>query len=294
MEITVFTPTYNRADYILPLYESLTKQTYKDFEWIVVDDGSTDNTEMLFSDILSRNNNFPIKYVKTENGGKHRAINKGIQLAQGKLFFIVDSDDTLPCYSLEKIVGYEQTIPDTIKNEFAGVAGLKGADSTLPIGETFVGEYLDITYNEAPQYGICGDKSEVYYTEVMKKYPFPEFDGEKFIMESVVWNKIGGDDLKLRYFNEVVYFCEYLEGGLTSQGKKKFESTPKGYGLFISQLIEYGKLKKLKKWNTVLEYYYLFNGKIPFSEIAENLKMNPVILFFRINGMRLFYKLYNR
>lgn len=294
MEITVFTPTYNRADYILPLYESLTKQTYKDFEWVVVDDGSTDSTELLFSDILSRNNAFPIKYVKTENGGKHRAINKGIKLAQGRLFFIVDSDDTLPCYSLEKIIGYEQTIPDTGKNEFAGVAGLKGANSTLPIGETFVGEYIDITYPEASKHGIRGDKSEVYYTEVMKKYPFPEFDGEKFIMESVVWNKIGGDGFKLRYFNEIVYFCEYLEGGLTSQGKKKFESTPKGYGLFVSQLIEYGKLRKLKKWNTVLEYYYLFKDKIPFSEIAENLNMNPIRLFFRINGMRLFYKLYNR
>ena len=93
--ITVFTPTYNRA-YSLPrLYESLQKQTFKDFEWLIVDDGSTDNTVDMVTG-WSKEGKLTIRYIQMTNGGKHRAINKGVALAKGKLFFIVDSDDWLP------------------------------------------------------------------------------------------------------------------------------------------------------------------------------------------------------
>lgn len=294
MKITVFTPTYNRAHTILKLYESLKKQTYKNFEWVVIDDGSNDNTSDTFSYILSQENFFPIIYKKIENGGKHRAVNQGVKLAKGHLFFIVDSDDSLPEDSLETIVKYENSIPESEKNKFCGVSGLKGCSSDNFVGSTFNGDYLDITYLETRNHGIYGDKSEVYYTDVIKRFPFPEFDGEKFIMESVSWNEMGAAGLKLRYFNKVVYFCEYLEDGLTFQGNKKFESTPKGYGLYLYQSIKYGKLTKLKKWQTILDYYYLFNKKLSFFDISKNLKMNPVKLFFRITGLRLFYKIYNR
>lgn len=294
MEITVFTPTYNRAYTIRDLYESLKKQTFKNFEWIVIDDGSTDNTADVFSEILSEENFFTITYKKVENGGKHRAVNKGVQLAKGRLFFIVDSDDCLPYTALETLIKYESSIPESEKNQFSGIAGLKGYASDDFVGKTFNGDYIDITYLETASHGIYGDKAEVYYTDIIKRYPFPEFEGEKFIMESVVWNEIAATGLKLRYFNKVIYFCEYLEDGLTKQGLKKFENTPKGYGLFLYQSIKYGKLKKLKKWQTILDYYYMFSKKISFFEIAKNLKMNPFKLYFRIMGMRLFYKTYNR
>lgn len=294
LEITVFTPTYNRAYLIRNLYESLKLQTFKDFEWVVIDDGSTDNTENLFSDFSAEDNFFPIIYKKTVNGGKHRAINQGVKMASGRLFFIVDSDDFLPADALETIIKYENSIPQSDKGEFAGVAGLKGNYDKSFSGKTFDGEYLDITYLDTHRHGIFGDKAEVYYTDIMKKFPFPEFEGEKFIMESVVWNEIAASGLKLRYFNKVVYCYEYLEDGLTNLGTKKFETTPKGYGLYLSQLIKYGKLKKLKKWQTLLDYYNMFHGKIPFFEISKNLKMNSVKLYFRLLGMRLFYKIYNR
>lgn len=294
MEITVFTPTYNRAYIIKKLYESLKRQTFRDFEWIVIDDGSADNTEELFSEFLAEDNFFPITYKKVKNGGKHRAINQGVEIASGRLFFIVDSDDSLPDDSLENIVKYESSIPNARKSEFAGVAGLKGSADNKFVGGTFSGDYLDITYLDTKSNGIYGDKAEVYYTDVMRNYPFPEFEGENFIMESVVWNEIGAAGLKLRYFNKGIYYCEYLEDGLTNQGTKKFETTPKGYGLFLFQSIKYGKLKKLKKWQTLLDYYNMFSKKIPFYEISKNLKMNPVKLYFRLLGMRLFYKIYNR
>lgn len=294
MEITVFTPTYNRAYIIRNLYESLKNQTFRNFEWIVVDDGSTDNTSDIFSEILSDENFFPITYKKVGNGGKHRAINQGVQLAKGRLFFIVDSDDSLPSDSLETIIKYEESIPKPDKIKFSGVSGLRGTDKNNLIGKTFEGDFIDITHLERDSHSIQGDKAEVYYTEIIKKFPFPEYDGEKFIMESVVWNEIGATGLKLRYFNEVIYFCEYLEDGLTKQGIKKFESTPKGYGLYLYQSIKYGKLKKMRKWQTILDYYYMFRKKISFFEIAKNLRMNPIKLYLRIIGMRIFYKLYNR
>ncbi len=294
MEITVFTPTYNRGYIIKELFDSLKNQTFKDFEWIVTDDGSTDNTQEVFSEIQSQESFFPIKYFRTENGGKHRAINYGLKHASGRLFFIVDSDDTLPENALETVIRYEKSIPESQKHSFAGVSGLRGTDINKYIGSTFDGDFIDITYLETSFHGIYGDKAEVYYTNVIKKYPFPEFEGEKFITESVVWNEIGAAGLKIRYFNEIIYYCDYLDDGLTAQGLKKFENTPKGYGLFIYQSIKYGKIRKLKKWQTILDYYYLFRKKISFLEIAKNLKMNPIVLYWRIMGMRLFYKIYNR
>lgn len=294
MEITVFTPTYNRGYIIRNLYESLKNQTFKDFEWVVVDDGSTDDTEALFSELLNENHTFPIVYKKVANGGKHRAINEGVRIASGRLFFIVDSDDALTKDSLELVMKYEESIPQEVKKEFAGVSGLRGYTNDKIIGTTFDGEVLDVTYIEAHKHNICGDKAEVYYTDILRKYPYPEFYGEKHVAPSVVWNEIGASGLKLRYFNKTIYFCEYLEDGLTNQGMKKFEATPKGYGLYLHQSIKYGKLKKLRKWQTLLEYYNMFHGKISFFEIARNLKMNPIKLYFRLLGLRLFYKIYNR
>lgn len=292
--ITVFTPTYNRAYTLERLYRSLQSQTVQEFEWIVIDDGSTDNTEELIANFKKENNMFSIRYEKVENGGKHRAINRGVELAKGELFYIVDSDDLLPSESLEMLLEISNSIEIDEKENFAGVCGQKGNLNQTEIGSTFTGDVIDITYLETRENGISGDKAEVYYTEILKKFPFPEFDDEKFIPESVVWNRIGETGLKLRYFNKIIYCCEYLDDGLTKQGIEKLKNIPKGYGLYLSQSIRYGKLRKLKKWETILEYYNMFCEKYSIWELSKNLDMNPVKLYFRILGMRLFYKLYNR
>ena len=135
MRITVFTPTYNRGYIIENLYHSLQQQTFKNFEWIVVDDGSTDNTEEKIRCFQKENNFFPIRYLKTENGGKHRAINKGVSLANGSLFFIVDSDDYLTKTALEKIDIMEGTIPKDLKVNFAGVCGQRGYTENREMGD---------------------------------------------------------------------------------------------------------------------------------------------------------------
>lgn len=293
MRITVFTPTYNRGYVIKNLYESLKRQSFSDFEWIVVDDGSDDNTEIIFSQIMAENR-IPVNYIKVVNGGKHRAINIGVQAAKGDLFFIVDSDDYLTDNALEKVIEIEQTIPANQRNKFAGICGLRGYSEKDAIGKTFEGDILDITTLERVQHGISGDKAEVFYTEILKNYPFPEFDGENFLTECVVWDRIAFAGFQLRFFNKIIYICEYLPDGLTAHSKELFLNNPKGYGLYLAQCAQVGKLFGVEKWKSYNRYYNQYGKKLKFSEIAQNLHISRVELYTRIFGLKLFYKIYDR
>ena len=161
--ITVFTPCYNRAHTIERLYHSLVLQTNKNFEWIIVDDGSTDNTEQIVNVFIKESNDFPICYFKKDNGGKHTAINFGVQKANGEAFFIVDSDDWLPKNAIDRIIYYFDQIKN--KKDFAGICGNKMLPTKEIIGKTFDGEVLDITALERKKFYIIGDKAEVYKTE---------------------------------------------------------------------------------------------------------------------------------
>lgn len=292
MKITVFTPTYNRGYIIENLYRSLQRQSFKDFEWVVIDDGSTDDTEEKFKEFLKDDNFFSIVYRKTENGGKHRAINKGVALAKGQLFFIVDSDDYLTDDSLEKIVEIEKSIPEETKKDFAGVCGLKGFSETELVGKTFDGETLDITTLERTQYGITGDKSEVFYTEILKKYPFPEFEGEKYVTPCVVWDKIAFDGYKLRFFNEINYICEYLPDGLTNRFWDLLNRNPQGYSVYLYQCGAYGKIQGLEKWNAFADFFYKHRKFFSFSKICKMLHVNSALFALRLVGLRIIYKLY--
>ena len=211
--VTVFTPTYNRA-YVLPkLYESLCKQTCKDFEWVVVDDGSKDATKQLF-DTWIPNSDFKITYIQQPNGGKHRAINNGVAHAVGELFFIVDSDDQLPETSIERILYHYEGIKENPR--FGGLSGLDAYFTGETVGNTPNFGILDCSiYDVQYKYKLKGDMAEVFLTKVMKEFPFPEIPGERFCPEDLVWHRIA---LKydLRYFSEPIYLCEYLPDGLTA------------------------------------------------------------------------------
>ena len=223
--ITIFTPTFNRSQLIDKLYQSLLTQTQKNIEWLVVDDGSTDNTEKYFFALLSKQQPFPIRYLKQENGGKHRAINRGIKNANGELFFIVDSDDTLLPNAVEKINQWITTLDASHK--WSGVAGLRGFTNNKVIGQQPSSDFIDAKNTERRKYNLLGDKAEVYFTDVLKKYPFPEIPGENFISEEIVWNAIARDGYYLRWFNEIIYICDYLDGGLTKDNTKD-KNNPQG------------------------------------------------------------------
>lgn len=207
--ITIFTPTFNRARRLSKLYESLKKQAFNDFEWLIVDDGSIDGTRDLVEGWVTEGH-LDIRYYYQENGGKHRAINKGAQLAKGEWFFIVDSDDTLPEDSLKITSKWIDTVRDD--ETFVGVCGVK-RDITGQAHSEFRFEVMDLTPFEIGEI-TREDKAEVVKTQILRNYPFPDIKGEKFCAEGLVWNQIGRR-YKLRYFNEVIYNYEYLNDGLT-------------------------------------------------------------------------------
>lgn len=268
MLITVFTPTYNRAYIIGNLYQSLCNQNFNDFEWLVVDDGSSDNTEQVI-DAFSQEHKINIRYIKQLNGGKHRAINKGVREANGELFFIVDSDDHLATNALQLVAKHYASIKDT--PGYVGVSGVRAYPDGLRIGGdldfvTLDCNCLDLRY----KYCIIGDMAEIYRTEVLKDYPFPEIEGEKFCTEALVWNRIA-QNYKLRYFNEKIYMCEYLADGLTRGFRKLNINNPKG------MMIYYGELAKMQvplrhRVESIINYWrYSFFTDYRFSEKISNI-----------------------
>lgn len=276
MTITVFTPTYNRKHIIGKLYQSLLRQTEKDFEWLVVDDGSTDETNKWFEEICNRENPFPIRYIYQENGGKHRAINRGVQEAQGELFFIVDSDDFLTDDAIEKMLGWANQVRGLEK--CAGVSGTSGYNALARIGEYFddKAEYIDATNLEREKYRLLGDKTEAYYTEILKRYPFPEFEGETFLTEEVVWNKIAQDGYFLRWYPDIIYIVEYLPGGLTQSGNEKNKKNPQGILYWSKQLLQIHKRGFKKRTLAINRYYQCVKDKKSIEEIAEELGVSVI------------------
>jgi glycosyltransferase involved in cell wall biosynthesis len=214
MLISVFTPTYNRASLLRKLYESLCVQSFTDFEWLIVDDGSADNTEEIVNGFIAENK-IDIKYIKQQNGGKHRAINHGVREAKGELFFIVDSDDSIPSDSLSLISKYYLQIKDD--KLFGGVCGFMAHHDGTVIGHGCNFDVLDVnSLDMRYKYHVTGDMAEVFRTSVLREFPFPEIDGERFCPEALLWNRIA-QKYKLRCFSKVIYYRDYLGGGLTSK-----------------------------------------------------------------------------
>ena len=282
MKITVFTPTYNRGYIIENLYKSLQRQTFTDFEWLVVDDGSKDNTEELFDRWKKEDNNFKIRYYKKENGGKHRAINYALDKAKGELFFNVDSDDYLTNDALEKINKWENELDKSKK--FAGIVANLGSDEHKTINNFFKEEYLDLSLLE--RYSYCeenkrvldGEKPFIFYTEVHRKYKYPEFEGEKFMTEAVTWNRMANDGYIVRYFNDIVCIYEYLEDGLTKAGNKLFLENPKGYGLWLKEKAIFEK----KSYFEMIKLYYSY-----YCELYKLYSINKIAEYIGISKFKL-------
>lgn len=275
--ITVFTATYNRAYILTNLYESLKKQTYTNFEWLIINDGSTDNTDSLVQSFISNENKFNIRYIKHTGLGKHVAMNKAIKIAKGELFMSVDSDDFLREDALEMIDKYEKSITD--KNEFAGVSGLRCDLNGKVIGDEWQHNsmFIDATNFERQKYRLLGDKAEAYYTRVLKKYSLPQFEGERFMAE-IIWNQIANDGYKLRWFNEKIYIGEYLEDGLTSNIIKNNLNNFNGYTYCTREELKFKQISLLNKLKKLIVYCKLsrIKGKT-YKDVAKNLNLNKVI-----------------
>jgi glycosyltransferase involved in cell wall biosynthesis len=202
-KFTVFTPTYNRAHTLSRLHASLLEQTFKDFEWLIIDDGSTDNTRSFIKD-LSLKSPISIRYFSQKNQHKKSAINYGVREANGELFLIIDSDDELLADSLQIFNRIWSSIPESRREFFSGATGLCINVEHKLIGERFVSDPLDSDALELyHRYSVRGEKCGFQTTDVMRKFPFRE-DITGLAPEALVWFDIARAGYKTRYFNEPV------------------------------------------------------------------------------------------
>ena len=286
--ITIFTPTYNRCNLIDNLYQTLLAQTKKNFEWLVVDDGSTDNTEKYFSELRSKQQPFPIRYLKQENGGKHRAINLGVKKANGELFFIVDSDDTLLPNAIEKINQWAESLDNSRK--WCGIAGLRGYSENKVIGQHPFADFIDAKNTEREKFHLDGDKAEVYFTDILKKYPFPEISGENFISEEIVWNAIARDGYYLRWFNEIIYIGSYLEEGLTKDNSKD-EKNPHGRLLWAKGQLESFPNSLKKRFQAIGIYRHAVAKNESITKTAKKLNVLSISVILASLSLYIYKKI---
>ncbi|TYS69703.1 glycosyltransferase family 2 protein [Sutcliffiella horikoshii] len=273
--VTVLTPTFNRAYKLPDLLNSLLSQTNFNFDWLIVDDGSTDDTKEIVKKF--KNDNFKITYIQKENGGKHTAHNEGIKQIDTELTMIVDSDDILKSDAIQSI--YNEWIP--VRNKgLCGVSFLKGDKvggiSGLKFPEDkFIGNFIDVRINR----NDISEKAEVWVTDVLKKYPFPVYKGENYVGEGSIWCMIAKEKDML-FVNKVIYIYEYEEGGLTRAGKSLRVKNPLG-GMFGAKVT----LSKEFNWRMKTKKMWLFicYGFFAKMRIKDMFKECPMKVYFIIN-----------
>jgi glycosyltransferase involved in cell wall biosynthesis len=200
---TVFTATFNRAHTLPRVHRSLSAQTFRDFEWLIVDDGSTDGTRQLVAE-WAASSPFPIRYVLQENGGKAAATNHGVGLAAGELFLMADSDDEFVPTALERFAAHWDAIPGEARDGFTGVTARCCDCEGRPLGDRLPRDPLDSDSLEIfYRYGVRGEQWGFHRTDVIRSFPFPLFEGMRHTPEDVVWRAIARR-YKTRFVNDVL------------------------------------------------------------------------------------------
>ena len=282
MKITVLTPTYNRAHTLGRLYKSLVNQTVKEFEWLIIDDGSTDNTKQTV-ETFKNDNKISIKYVEQENGGKHRALNNGVKLVDNELVFFVDSDDWLEKDAIEKIIKYGMKYKD-----YTNVAVLSflraypdnAVNGPKYLKDEYVGNYIIDRINR----NDFSDKAEVCYTNKIKQIPLLEIENERFISEGFLWAKIALE-YDTVYINEIIYRGDYLPDGLTRNIYKVRRENPKGC-IEVAKVFLNKKVRlKVKVKNMIKYIAYSRIANINFKEQLYQTNYKLLFLICYIPGI---------
>ena len=274
--VTILTPTYNRKNLLIQLYNSLQKQIAKNFEWLIIDDGSTDGTYTII-DNLRKNANFNIEYKFKENGGKHTALNYAYQFISTPLTFIVDSDDKLTSDAtlyIEKVYNKYKNEKDLCGFSFLRAKNNGECLSNYNIKKDGLKEsYVECRINR----GINGDMAEVWLTNCLREYPFPEIENEHFLGEDVVWIRMS-EKYKMRFFNKVIYISDYLQDGLTNNRRKYNILSPNGC-IIRAEVFLNSNANFKAKLKAMLQYYIYgrFAGK-SFKELFQNSRYKMLLL----------------
>ena len=247
--LTIFTPAYNRAHTIDRTYQSLIRQTCKDFLWLIVDDGSTDGTKNLVEGWI-RENKIPITYIYQENQGMHGAHNTAYKNITTELNTCIDSDDWMPHDAVEKIINAWK---EHSHEKYAGIIGLdQTADGKL-IGTNFPENLKETTLQGFYEAGGQGDKKLVYRTDIIKQYPeYPLFKGERYVGLAYKYMLID-QDWKLITLNEPLVTVEYQLEGSSSSMYRQYWNNPKGFAFF--RKTEMICTKSLKRQFIVCAHY---------------------------------------
>jgi glycosyltransferase involved in cell wall biosynthesis len=269
----VFTATYDRAHLLPRVFESLERQTFRDFEWLIVDDGSTDGTQALVADWQARAP-FPVRLIQQSHAGKHVAFNRGVAEARGRLFLSWDSDDGAVPEALERLHAHWEAIPLEGRSGFSAVTALRRMEDGTPIGDPFPKAVTDSDPLELYfRYRVRGDKWGFHLTRVLRDHPFPEPEGAMFVSEAIVWFAIGRR-YKTRYVNEFLGI-NYPPANDESHLSTLTVATARGRLLFhravIEDYLDYATVAPLLILKSLVNYtrYSFFTGIGPRGQLGR-------------------------
>jgi len=215
IRVSVITAAYQRAGTLPRLYESLQRQTARDFEWVVVDDGSSDGTGELIRS-WQETAGFPIDYSWQRNQGKHAAINRAVERSRGEFCAMIDSDDWYAPEALERMIARWESIPAARREEFSDVEGLRIDEQGELICDVYPSDVFDTDAFELEAlHGVEGDKIGMFRRDVLLEFPFPE-DLGWHVTPALVWNRIAAR-YGTRCVNEIWAYTDYRPGGLTDR-----------------------------------------------------------------------------
>lgn len=239
-KLTIFTPAFNRAHLLPRLYESLCNQTCQDFDWLFVDDGSSDDTKAIVSGWITENK-IPITYIYQQNQGMHGAHNTAYRNIKATLNTCIDSDDYMPLNGVALILSKWETID---QKKYAGIIGLDALESGAILGSKFTTEFttLEDFYNN----GGTGDKKLVYRTEIITKYPeYPIFEGERYVGLGTKYLFVD-KDYQMATLNEVLVIVDYQPTGSSNTMFYQYMKYPKGFIYNRITTMRYSKSTKRK------------------------------------------------
>lgn len=278
--ITVFTPAYNRAKTLPRTYSSLVKQDCKDFVWLIIDDGSTDETSELVKKWQQAENGFEIRYIFKENGGMHTAHNTAYENIDTELNVCIDSDDCLAEGAIKKIVSAWQKVKH---RDYAGIIGLDADMEGNIIGKDFPAGLKETTLTGYYAAGGFGDKKLVYRTDVIKNYPpYPVFPGEKYVALAYKYRLID-QDYRLAVLNDILCNVEYQDDGSSATMWKQYIKNPKGFAFWRKICMKYPMSKK-RLWIDCIHYVSesIISGNKHFIQESPKRAMTIIAIPFGI------------
>ena len=285
--LTIFTPTFNRASLLPRLYQSLKSQSSKDFLWMIINDGSSDNTDEVVQSFLDENI-LEIEYIKQKNQGMHGVHNTAYKNCKTVINTCIDDDDMMPENAVEIIINKWNSLGENQK-KYSGIIALDAHFDGKIIGTQFS---TDATTLESFYLnGGSGDKKLIYRTEVMNQYPeYPLFEGEKYVGLGYKY-LLADQDYELATLNEVVCWVDYQPEGSSNNMWRQYYKNPKGFAFIRKQGMVFSKSRKKRIIDVVHYVSHSFRSK-NFNFIAESPRKFLTVLAIPFGFVLYLYTLY--